>query len=90
MLSKVNAKMEDTEGIISFIRDIKGVEVACLLKEYNKNEIKVSLRSKEIVNVSEICAAFNGGGHIRAAGCTINKNIDDAERLIIEKIMSLW
>lgn len=90
LLKKFNAKMEDTEGIISFLRDIKGIEVACLLKEYKENEIKLSLRSKEHVNVSEICAAFNGGGHIRAAGCTIHENIEEAERLIVEKIINMW
>jgi len=90
MLKKSNAKMEDTEGIISFIRDIDSVEVAVLLKEYGENEIKVSLRSKEYVDVSKICATFNGGGHIRASGCTIHSTIEDAEQLIIEQILNMW
>lgn len=90
MLTKANAKMEDTEGIISFIRDIDCVEVACLLKENKENEIKVSLRSKKYIDVSRICSAFNGGGHIRAAGCTIYDNIDNAESLIVEQIMNMW
>lgn len=90
MLTDTNAKMEDTEGIISFIRDIDLVEVACLLKEYKENEIKVSLRSKEYVDVAKICAVFNGGGHIRAAGCTIYTNILEAEKLIVEQIMKMW
>lgn len=90
MLTKANAKMEDTEGIISFIRDIDSVEVACLLKEYKSNEIKVSLRSKEYIDVSSICGHFNGGGHIRAAGCTIYEDIESAEKLMIEQIMNIW
>jgi phosphoesterase RecJ-like protein len=90
MLNKSNAKMEDTEGIISFIRDIDTVEVACLLKEYKENEIKVSLRSKRTVDVSKICSKFNGGGHIRAAGCTIYDNIFNAENKIVEKIIDMW
>ncbi|NLL81910.1 MAG: bifunctional oligoribonuclease/PAP phosphatase NrnA [Tissierellia bacterium] len=90
MLKKANAKMEDTEGIISFIRDIKPVEVACLLKENKEKEIKISLRSKRFVDVSKICSAFNGGGHKRASGCTINESINDAERLIVEQIIKMW
>ena len=90
MLEKANAKMEDTEGIISFIRDIDSVEVAVLLKEYKENEIKIGLRSKKFIDVAEICAAFNGGGHIRAAGCTINDSIENAEKLITEKIMKAF
>ena len=81
-----NAKMEDTEGIISFVRDINSVEVACLLKEVDKNEIKVSLRSKEKIDVSKISSKFNGGGHIRAAGCTLFTEIDNAKELILKEI----
>lgn len=90
MLKRANAKMEDTEGIISFIRDINTVEVACLLKENKDHEIKVSLRSKKFVDVSRICSVFNGGGHIRAAGCTVYDNIDNAENLIVEQIKNMW
>lgn len=90
MLSKTKAAMEDTEGIISFIKEIDSIEVACLLKEKSPDEIKVSLRSKEEVNVSEICAEFNGGGHIRAAGCTINENIENAENMIVNQIINMW
>ncbi len=90
MLKKANAQMEDTEGIISFVKDIKGVEVACLLKENNEGIIKASLRSKEYIDVAKVCSEFNGGGHIRAAGCSINDNIETAERLIVQKLIDMW
>lgn len=86
MLTESGAKMEDTEGIISFVREIAPVEIACLLKEFDDKEIKVSMRSKRYANVASICQAFNGGGHIRAAGCTIYENIDAAEKLVVDKI----
>lgn len=85
ILLETGAKMEETEGIVSFIRDIKSVEVAIMLKELKKNEIKVSMRSKKYVDVSKICSKFSGGGHIRAAGCTIYNSLDVAkESLILE------
>ena len=86
MLRDNNTKLEDTEGIVSFIRDIDSIEVACLLKEIDNNEIKVSLRSKKEIDVSKVCNKFNGGGHVRAAGCTIYGKIDDAKQLILEEI----
>lgn len=86
LLEKNNASWEDTEDIIGFIRDINGVEVACLLKEYGNEEIKVSLRSKEYVDVSKICKTFSGGGHIRASGCTIYEKLDRAEVEILSEI----
>ncbi len=86
ILEETNTTMDDTEGIVSFIRSIAPVEVSCLLKELGDKEIKVSLRSKEYVNVAAICENFNGGGHIRAAGCTIYEDIDRAEMKIIEEM----
>lgn len=87
MLSKTNTAMEDTEGIVSFIRKIATVEVACLLKELEEDDIKISLRSKNYVDVASICEYFKGGGHIRAAGCSISSNICDAEKAIVKKII---
>jgi phosphoesterase RecJ-like protein len=87
MLRETNTSFDDTEGIVSFLRSIGPVEVSCLLKEIKPDEIKVSLRSKEYVDVSSICKVFGGGGHIRAAGCTIYEDLDTAESIIIKEIM---
>lgn len=86
MLDDSGAKMEDTEGVVSFMREIAPVEIAILLKEFNENEIKVSMRSKRFVDVAAICDTFGGGGHIRAAGCTINFSMDYSEELILNEI----
>lgn len=87
MLSKTKTSLDDTEGIVSFIRKMQGIEVACLLKELQNEEVKVSIRSKEYVDVSQLCTSLGGGGHIRAAGCTIYSNIDKAESIIVESLL---
>lgn len=86
MLESTGAKMDETDGIISFIRDIEPVEVAIVLKEIGEKEIKVSMRSKRYVDVSNICSKFNGGGHIRAAGCTIFNSLDFVKEALIQEI----
>lgn len=86
LLEKTKANFEETDGLISFIRDIEMVEVACLLKESKENEIKVSLRSKNTIDVSMICNHFKGGGHKKAAGCTIYEDISTAEKLLLDQI----
>lgn len=86
MLLNTGAKMEETDGIISFIRDIQPVEVAIVLKEIGEKEIKVSMRSKAYVNVSEVCSKFKGGGHMRAAGCTIYDSLDFAKDALIQEL----
>lgn len=86
ILKNTGAKMEDTDGIISFIRDIQPVEVAILLKELQSEEIKVSMRSKKYVNVAEVCSKFEGGGHIRAAGCTVYDSLEFAKTALINEL----
>ena len=61
----------DMDGIVAQLRNTIGVEVAVFIYETDFQTFKVSLRSKEYVDVSEIAMAFGGGGHRRAAGCTM-------------------
>jgi len=65
------AQTYDLEGIIDQLRVTKGVEVAIFIHELSDGEYKVSMRSNGDVNVSKIAAYFGGGGHIKAAGCTM-------------------
>ncbi len=90
MLEESNAKIDDTEGIVSFIKEIAPVEVAVLLKELTNDEIKISMRSKKLIDVSKICSNFGGGGHIRASGCTIITSLSNAEELIINELKKVF
>ncbi len=78
MLRFYDAESTDLEGIVEQLRVTKGVEVAILLFEMGKMEYKVSMRSKEVVDVSRIAGYFGGGGHLRAAGCTMGGSAFDA------------
>lgn len=86
MLKKHSIDYNDTEGLVNHALNIDGVEVGVLFKEQSENVVKVSFRSKGWANVNEIAKAFNGGGHERAAGCTINKPIDQAVYSVLEKL----
>ena len=68
---------KDMDGIIDQLRLTEGVEVAIFMYETGPQEYKVSLRSQKIVDVSEIASFFGGGGHVRAAGCTMSGSIHD-------------
>jgi phosphoesterase RecJ-like protein len=61
---------EDAGGFVSEIRALYGVEVAILFIEWPENQVNISFRSKNYVDVSEIAMAFGGGGHARASGCS--------------------
>ena len=82
-LETVNAEVGDHEGIVEIGRDVEGVEVSIFLRE-SDDGYKISLRSNDYVNVADVCLLFGGGGHIRAAGGTINLPFEQAK----EKILS--
>lgn len=67
----------DLDGIVQVLMGTKGTEVAIFLYEISPQVFKVSLRSKELVDVSKIAGYFGGGGHVRAAGCTMQGSIYD-------------
>ena len=68
---------KDLDGIIEQLRQTRGVEVAIFLYEVETQKYKVSLRSKNKVDVSKIASFFGGGGHVRAAGCTMDGTVHD-------------
>lgn len=84
-LEKVNAEAGDHEGLVEIGRDVEGVEVSIFLREI-EGGFKASLRSNEYVNVSDVCLTYNGGGHIRAAGCTILGTLDEVKEKIIKEV----
>lgn len=66
------AEPKDMDGIVNQLRNTIGVEVAIFMYEKEPSVWKVSLRSKDYVDVSAVAQKFEGGGHVRAAGCTMS------------------
>ena len=77
---------QEMGGIVEQLRLTSGVECAIFLYEINSMEFKISLRSKTCVNVNEVAEYFGGGGHKRAAGCTIKGDVHDAINNILLRI----
>lgn len=67
----------DLDGIIDQLRVTEGVECALFLYEKTEGQFKVSLRSNGRVDVRKIAEKFGGGGHVKAAGCTVEGNVRD-------------
>ena len=77
---------KDMDGIVSELRNTIGVEVAVFLYEQEAGDVKVSLRSREHVDVSLIAKALGGGGHMRAAGCNVEGTLEEAAGIITEAL----
>lgn len=71
------ADSSDFDGIAEQLRSTAGIECAVFMYETAAQEYKVSLRSNKYIDVSKIAAFFGGGGHIRAAGCTMAGSVYD-------------
>jgi phosphoesterase RecJ-like protein len=84
-LHKCKCNEDEAEEFVNIARDIEGVEVAIFIKEKGDNLYKVSLRSNNYADVRKIAEAFNGGGHIRAAGCTIQGDINYVKECVISE-----
>lgn len=74
------------DGIVNQLRITRGVEAAIFLYEEENGDFKVSMRSKPPVNVSEIAVKFGGGGHIRAAGCSVAGDADAIVETIVKEV----
>src|SRR5262249_57526607 len=68
----VPERFVESEELVNYPRSIGSVKVACLLRELGGGRGKGSLRAKGEVDVNKIAAVFGGGGHAKAAGCTVS------------------
>lgn len=86
-LKEVNAEAGDHEGLVEMGRDIEGVEVSILIKQKeDEATYKISMRSSDYVNVSDVCYLYGGGGHPKAAGATMQGDIEQIKNKIVKDL----
>lgn len=82
---KIGASEDDMDDISGFPRGIEGVEIGVMIREL-EGESKISLRTGENHNASDICATLGGGGHRAAAGATVKGDVHQAQEQILGAI----
>lgn len=88
MFAQAGALREDSDGIVNYLLEIDGVEFAALA-ETRGAATKFSLRSKEWLDVAgEVAKPFGGGGHARAAGCTLEMPLEEALGAVLDRAKS--
>ncbi len=87
-LRRCCASNEDLDGIVNYARNISGVDVGILFRETEERSVKVSLRSRSKVNVGAVAQYFGGGGHSRAAGCSLQCTLEEARSHVIPRIQA--
>ena len=88
-LDELHATGEDMEGLINFMRNVVGVEVAVLFREFDNDVTKFSVRSTNGLNAAEFCKPFGGGGHVAAAGATVEEPLKEVRPRVLDRLCAL-
>ena len=83
LLTELHITEDDVDSISGFARSIEGVEIGIMIREVEDGGGKLSLRTSENYNASELCRALGGGGHAAAAGATVPGGIPGARHAIL-------
>lgn len=83
MLRRAGAAAGDAEGLVDYPRSLRGVEVALLFVADTPSEVRVNVRTRAAVDAAALAARFGGGGHARAAGCTLRGSLAAARRRVL-------
>ena len=88
MIETSGAKENDMEGLAPIPRQIEGVWVGVTLREKKDGSYKVSVRTGNHADASAICCRLGGGGHMRAAGCTVDGPAEQAVQTVVDAVRS--
>jgi phosphoesterase RecJ-like protein len=84
MIGQTGTVMKDSEGFVDYGAALDDVELVALLREIAPERVRVSLRSRNHFDVSKLAEKFGGGGHFKAAGLTIEADLETAKREILK------
>jgi len=88
-LEQTGASYKDCDEVINQVLNLGVVNIAMFLR-ISDGKTRVSLRSKEAIDISKVASHFNGGGHKNAAGCRIeSKDIEESKKILLEYITSM-
>jgi nanoRNase/pAp phosphatase (c-di-AMP/oligoRNAs hydrolase) len=74
--------MEDADHLVDFIAGVPETFGAFLFSE-QEGWIRVSVRTSGELDAAALTRAFGGGGHVRAAGCTVEGSMSQVQALLL-------
>lgn len=86
MIDQTGADESELDGISAIPRQIEGVEVGITMREKDNGLYKVSVRTAETIDASQICRLLGGGGHMRASGCTVEGGQETALKKVLSAV----
>lgn len=89
-MEKHKLTKENTEGIVNMLIEIEHAKVSAFFLEVKPEVYKVSLRSNSSIDVCAIAKKFGGGGHIKAAGCSINGTKEKVYKKVLKELFEAY
>jgi phosphoesterase RecJ-like protein len=84
MLERTGANMAESEGVIDQLQSIDTMKLAVLFKQMSPALTKISVRSRDEIDATELCTPFGGGGHHRAAGAELQMPLGKAQETVLQ------
>jgi phosphoesterase RecJ-like protein len=88
-LADLDAEQVDSSEITTALLAMDGITVALLFRELDGGQVKVSLRSKGVLDVHKLAAEFGGGGHRNASGIVMAGTLDQAVQVVTQRTTAL-
>ncbi len=85
MVEESGARLEEADTFIDMVRVIQGVQVVVLLIQTAVDRVRVSFRSKGLVDVNKMASCFGGGGHVAASGCVLTGDFEEIQQRVLAK-----
>ena len=86
ILRRMQVEEAELDGIAGLPLQVEGVEVGVTIKEKEPGVYKVSMRSADRANVSRICGKLGGGGHVKAAGCSLQGTLAQVKETLVSAV----
>ena len=88
-LKRLGVEPDELEGTVEFARSIEGVHLAMLFRQLASGRIKVSFRSLGDIDVAQLAEMFDGGGHRKAAGASLEGPMENAQARVLDAARSV-
>ena len=85
-IAELGGSSKELDAIINYLKGVLGAKVACFFYEKTETDVKGSFRGNDGYDVCALAQKFGGGGHVKAAGCTISVPIAKAKEMVLAEV----
>lgn len=85
-IEELGGSSKELDAVINYLKGVLGANIACFFYEKTKTDVKGSFRGNDGYDVCALAQKFGGGGHIKAAGCTLSAPIAEAKAMVLREV----